>query len=99
MASFFGLADTLASTADCGHHGENQNAGRSCVLLSEEGGKRWQIVYMSQVKPLRVFSSSFQGIAQASLALLLLRSSVPLDDGPRSTGSGIGLLVFGVGGG
>ena len=43
------LADTLASTADCGHHGENQNAGRSCVLLSEEGGKRWQIVYMSQV--------------------------------------------------
>lgn len=49
LASFFGLLDTLASTADCDHHGENQNAGWSCVLLSEEGGKRWQIVYMSQV--------------------------------------------------
>ena len=72
MGKFLWLADSLASTADCGHYGENQNAGWSCVLLSEEGGKRWQIVYMSQV---------------------------PLDDGPRSTGSGTGLLVFGVGGG
>lgn len=30
----------VAGTADCGDHGENQNAGWSGVLLSEEGGKR-----------------------------------------------------------
>lgn len=41
------LTDIVAGDCHYCHFGEDKDAWGTCVLLSEESGKRWQVVYMS----------------------------------------------------